>query len=104
MKTENMKIASVLAVSERLEEVWKSHLLCLVGTAKIKIIKMGGEGIPPERHDNFDEFLLVIEGRMPLVVEEETFWLNAGDYFIVPKGRTHSVPVGSLGTLLLIDV
>lgn len=64
---------------------------------------MGGEGIPDEFHTGFEELLVVIEGQMTLVMDDKTFLLEAGDYYLVPKEAVHGVLPGSHGTLLLID-
>ncbi|UJD94958.1 cupin domain-containing protein [Lelliottia amnigena] len=98
MKT---SIASVVA---ELPQIWQSRVLGAVGNARIKIIKMGGEGIPPEAHNDFEEMLLVLDGELPLVIEKQHFTLAAGEFCFVPKGANHHVPPGSFGTLLLVDL
>ncbi|HDR2861646.1 TPA: cupin domain-containing protein [Enterobacter asburiae] len=99
-----MKKSSIFSVVEGLPQFWQSRILGQVGDASIKVIRMGGEGIPPEVHDDFDEWLLVLEGELPLVVAENVFTLAAGEYIVVPRGVTHHVPAGSVGTLLLVDI
>jgi len=94
---------SLPKVALGLADVWKSLLIGQVGEAKIKVIKMGGQGIPPEFHPDFDELVVVIEGEMPLIVEGRTTVLRTGDFYLIPKHAIHSVPPGSHGTLLLID-
>ncbi|MDR3432142.1 MAG: cupin domain-containing protein [Rouxiella aceris] len=99
-----MEQGSVFSIAANLAQVWKSQSLGLVGNANIKILKMGGEGIPPEVHEDFDEMLIVLEGELPLIVEDKSLHLLTGDYCLVPKGHQHYVPAGSFGTLLLIDI
>lgn len=98
-----MSTGSLTALAGTLSDPWRSRLLGQVGRANIKLIKMGGEGIPNESHAGFEELLVVIEGQMTLVVNETTFLLEAGDYYLVPKEAVHRVQPGSHGTLLLID-
>jgi mannose-6-phosphate isomerase-like protein (cupin superfamily) len=98
-----VKKGSLFAVAENLQQVWKSQLLGAVGDAKVKVLKMGGDGIPPETHADFDEMLIVLEGELPLVVDGVRHHLVAGDFFLIPKGQSHHVPAGSAGTLLIID-
>lgn len=98
-----MEKGSFFAVAEGLEKVWKSQVLGEVGDAKVKVLKMGGEGIPPETHADFDEMLIVLEGELPLVVDGVLHHLFTGDYCLVPKGKSHHVPAGSVGTLMIID-
>lgn len=98
-----MKLSIADAVAN-LPDVWRSGVLGTVGNANIKLIRMGGEGIAPEVHPDFDELLLVLEGELPLVVDDRSVTLRAGEYLFVPKGVWHSVPAGSFGVLLLVDV
>jgi mannose-6-phosphate isomerase-like protein (cupin superfamily) len=98
-----MSTGSLTTLAGALSDVWRSRLLGQVGQANIKLIKMGGEGIPDESHTGFEELLVVIEGQMTLVVDDKTFSLEAGDYYLVPKEAVHRVLPGSHGTLLLID-
>jgi mannose-6-phosphate isomerase-like protein (cupin superfamily) len=100
---DKMSTGSLTTLAGALSDVWRSRLLGQVGQANIKLIKMGGEGIPDEFHTGFEELLVVIEGQMTLVVDDKTFSLEAGDYYLVPKEAVHRVLPGSHGTLLLID-
>ncbi|WP_235212906.1 cupin domain-containing protein [Cedecea neteri] len=100
---DKMSTGSLTTLAGALSDVWRSRLLGQVGQANIKLIKMGGEGIPDESHIGFEELLVVIEGQMTLVVDDKTFSLEAGDYYLVPKEAVHRVLPGSHGTLLLID-
>lgn len=86
-----------------LPDIWKSQVLGKIGGANIKLIKMGGEGIPVESHAGFDELLVVIEGEMDLQVGRETIRLKSGDFYLIPAGAEHRVLPGSHGTLLLVD-
>lgn len=98
-----MSHGNLATLATDLPAVWRSTLLGSVGNANIKLIKMGGEGIPEESHTEFDELLVVIDGEMPLIVGDKTVFLRAGDYYLIPAGTTHRVPPGSYGTLLLVD-
>ncbi|MCW1876862.1 cupin domain-containing protein [Erwinia sp. INIA-01] len=98
-----MSHGNLATLAADLPAVWRSTLLGSVGNANIKLIKMGGEGIPEESHAEFDELLVVIDGEMPLIVGDKTVLLSPGDYYLIPAGATHRVPPGSYGTLLLVD-
>ena len=45
-------------------------------------------------HD-FDEYILVIEGRCAIVIGERRVELRAGDEFVVPKGTRQSMEVAA---------
>lgn len=98
-----MSNGNLATLAADLPAVWRSTVLGSVGNANIKLIKMGGEGIPEESHAEFDELLVVIEGEMQLIVGNTAVDLNAGEYYLIPAGAAHRVPPGSYGTLLLVD-
>jgi len=98
-----VRTGSLPEIALNLPDVWTSQRLGSVGSANIKLIRMGGQGIPDESHSGFDELLVVIEGEMPLIVDGKSLLLKTGEFFLIPKGAIHSVPPGSYGTLLLID-
>lgn len=98
-----MNSGSLKELAATLPQVWQSRLIGNIGQANIKLIKMGGEAIPWEVHDDFDELLVVIEGNMWLVTDQNTFHLTSGEYYLVPKGIAHKVLPPSQGTLLLVD-
>ncbi|MFZ4835137.1 cupin domain-containing protein [Rouxiella sp. Mn2063] len=99
-----MKTGQLTSIAASLADEWISLAIGKIGGANIKVIKMGGEGIPDEVHPDFDELLVVIQGYMQLVVDNETFSLQEGEYFLVSQGSVHRVLPGSYGTLLLVDV
>ncbi|HEX2510205.1 MAG TPA: cupin domain-containing protein [Microvirga sp.] len=86
-----------------LPDAWRSRILGRTGGANLKVIRMDEAGIPFESHAEFDEALLVIEGEMQLEIEGEIVRMQAGDFYIVPAGKSHKVLPGSHGTLFLVD-
>lgn len=50
---------SIADAAAKLPDIWLSGVPGTVGNASIKLIRMGGEGIAPEVHPDFDELLLV---------------------------------------------
>ncbi|NDL64770.1 cupin domain-containing protein [Acerihabitans arboris] len=64
---------------------------------------MDNSGVAEERHDDFAEALILIEGRLQLDIEGHLIKMKSGDYYVIAPGKTHRVLPGSHGTLLLID-
>ncbi|WP_246856798.1 cupin domain-containing protein [Brenneria corticis] len=98
-----MRAKSLTLEASSLPETWKSRILGVIGQANIKLIRMDKGGIPAERHDDFAEALILIEGNLQLDVEGQLIEMKSGDYYLIPRGKTHRVLPGSDGTLLLID-
>jgi len=94
---------SLLTGAAALPDVWRSTIISKIGQANVKLIRMGGEGIPDEVHEHFSELLVVIDGQMDLEVDGQVVALKSGDYFVIPPGSPHRVLPGSSGTLLLVD-
>ncbi|WP_455820780.1 cupin domain-containing protein [Pseudomonas cerasi] len=95
--------ASLLTGAAALPDEWRSVIISQIGQANVKLIRMGGEGIPDEVHEHFAELLVVIDGQMDLAVDGQVVALKSGDYFVIPPGSPHRVLPGSSGTLLLVD-
>ncbi|RZK57376.1 MAG: cupin domain-containing protein, partial [Pedobacter sp.] len=53
-------------------------------------IKPGFLGAPPHLHKTFDEVCYVQEGTVTILVGEEVFEVNAGDWHLRPKGIVHT--------------
>ena len=54
------------------------------------ILKPGHLGAPPHLHKNFDEICFVLEGSVSIMVEEEVFEVNAGDWHLRPRNKMHT--------------
>jgi mannose-6-phosphate isomerase-like protein (cupin superfamily) len=64
---------------------------------------MDAQPYDEEVHD-YDEALLVIEGRLLLKVADETVTVRAGQMYLAPAGTPHSVLPGSHGSLVIVDI
>jgi mannose-6-phosphate isomerase-like protein (cupin superfamily) len=61
------------------------HLTC--DEAKLK---PGHLGAPPHLHKTFDEICFVFEGSVSIMVEENVFEVNAGDWHFRPRNKMHT--------------
>lgn len=93
----------LIAETTALPQAWRSRIIGKIAGANLKIIRMDEAGIPSESHAEFDEALFVLEGSMTLDVEGELIDMAAGDFFVVPAGKSHRVLEGSRGILFLVD-
>lgn len=84
-------------------EPWKSSIVGEIGTARIKILRMDAQPYDEEIHD-YNEALLVIDGKLLLKVAEETVIVESGQMYLAVAGTAHAVLPGSHGSLVIIDV
>lgn len=84
-------------------EAWRSSIVGEVGPAKIKVLRMDAQPYGEEIHD-YNEALLVVDGKLLLQIGHETVVVEAGQMYLAPAGTAHSVLPGSHGSLVIIDV
>lgn len=64
-----------------------------------ELIKIGivtyqlGEGPPPHFHPNEEQFILMLEGRMNMVLGGETKVIGPGDLVHIPRNTQHGIKV-----------
>ncbi|QZA81636.1 cupin domain-containing protein [Deefgea piscis] len=85
-----------------LSHAWRSTILGQAAGANIKVLRMDESKFSEEVHD-FDEALIVLEGKMNLSLNGSCVEVNAGELFIVQAGILHAVEAGSYGTLIIVD-
>ena len=97
-----MAIIDLVGEAQRLTVSWRTSVLGRIGNARIKVLRMDASSHAEEMHD-YDEGLLVLEGRLELLVDGQHRAVNAGEMLIVKAQQAHAVLAGSHGTLLIID-
>ncbi len=87
-----------------LKEHWSPRVLGQVNDQYIKVVKVKGQ-FTWHKHDNEDEMFLVVYGRLVLQFEDGEVALDAGDFYVVPKGKLHKpVAVEECGLALIETV
>ena len=69
-------------------EKWFNQTLVKVNESVLRLGVLEGE-FHFHKHDDEDEMFYVLDGKLLLDVEDETFELNAGQGYVVPKGVVH---------------
>lgn len=89
-------------IAHNLPQFWSSKIIGQSGNCNIKVLKMDEAEYPEEIHD-YNEALIVLEGEMLIVENNETIRISAGEMYFAPAGVPHAVAKGSHGTLLIVD-
>jgi len=83
-------------------DLWSPKLVGELNENYIKLAKGVGE-LDWHTHDNEDEFFLVVGGHLDIHLRNEIISLDAGEFFVVPKGVEHR-PVAKEGAdIILIE-
>lgn len=69
-------------------EFWRPKILGEVNGNYVKIFKARGEFVW-HKHENEDEFFLVISGQLKIKLKDREVVLNEGEFFIVPRDTDH---------------
>jgi len=88
----------------QLKTYFSPRVIGEVNDVFVKITKTKGQDVPWHTHDNEDELFYIVKGSLVMEIEnEDSFTLNEGELFIVPKGVRHRVYSDSECWILLIE-
>src|SRR4051794_26746918 len=90
------------AVLSSLTELWSPRTVAVVNDYDVRVVRVHGEFT---RHSDpeTDEFFLVLSGRLTMRMDDGDVVLDAGDCYVVPRGRTHQPSADVETTVLLFE-
>ena len=84
------------------EHDWFNQSLCRVNDSVVRLGVFQGE-FHFHKHDREDEFFLVLDGRLLVDVEDETFELARHQGLLVPRGVVHRTRSLERSVVLMIE-
>ena len=82
---------------------WDPKVIASYNDNDVMVVKVQGE-FPFHKHDETDDFFLVIEGRVTMDYEgAESVTFGPGELVIVPKGQVHRPRAEAEAKILLIE-
>jgi mannose-6-phosphate isomerase-like protein (cupin superfamily) len=84
----------------RFEELWTPRVVASVNDYDVKIAKVRGEFVW-HRHDETDEFFLVLKGTLRIRQRDREVVLRQGECYVVPRAVEHC-PVAEEETQILL--
>jgi len=82
------------------EEYWTPKIAGELNGQYVKLAKTKGEFVW-HKHDDEDEFFLVVHGRITIKLRDKDIQLDPGEFFIVPRGIEHK-PVSEQEAHILV--
>lgn len=70
------------------DEHWAPRTVARLNEQDVMVVKAKGEFVW-HRHDDTDDFFLVLQGRLDIELRDRTVTLGPGELFVVPKGVEH---------------
>lgn len=83
-------------------EHWQPRTVAEFNGHDVMIVKVKGEFVW-HKHDETDDFFLVLKGRLDIELRDEVVSLGPGELFIVPKGVEHRPVAQEEVELMLIE-
>lgn len=88
------------------DDIYSPRIVATVNDYDVRIAHTEGEHVW-HRHDDTDEFFLVLDGRFDIALRdgsgaERTVRLQRGDTFVVPRGTEHK-PSSPGGSILMFE-
>jgi mannose-6-phosphate isomerase-like protein (cupin superfamily) len=81
---------------------WSPRTVSTFNDNDVMVVKVKGE-FTWHKHDNTDEFFLVLKGVLDIELRDRTVTLGPGELFVVPKGVEHRPVAREEVHLLLIE-
>ena len=81
---------------------WRPRTVTQYNGHDVMVVKLEGE-FTWHKHDDTDDFFLVLKGAIDIELRDRVVHLNAGEMFIVPKGVEHRPVARGEAHVLLIE-
>ncbi len=91
---------SLSAALNSFDTLWSPRIVTQVNDYDVRVAKVQGEHLW-HTHDDTDEFFLVLDGELQIMLRDRTVLLRKGDVFTVPRGTEHK-PVSPGGAHILM--
>lgn len=81
---------------------WVPRTVARFNDCDVMVVKALGEFVP-HRHDDTDDFFLVLKGQLEIRMRDRTVTVGPGELFVVPRGVEHQPCAVEETHLLLIE-
>ena len=96
---DKVNLAEKLALLDR---PYHPGIVGYLNDLKLLVVKIKGEFVW-HKHDETDDFFLVVSGRMTIQLRDRDVELQAGEMFVVPRGVEHCPRSDEGAEVLLIE-
>lgn len=86
----------------RFDDRWQPRTVARFNECDVMVVKVEGEFIW-HKHDNTDDFFLVLKGELELRMPDKVVKLSPGELYIVPRGVEHQPYAAGEVHLMLIE-
>ena len=102
MDAVNIDAVNIDAMLGRFTEHWSPKRIARVNDYDVRIVKVQGE-FTWHRHDDTDEFFLVLDGELTVQMRDRDVVLGPREIFVVPRGVEHCPRAEAETAVLLLE-
>lgn len=81
---------------------WSPKIVGELNDSYVKVVKLKGEFVW-HHHEKEDEMFLVVKGKLLIRLRDRDFWLQEGEFVIIPKGVEHLPVAEEEAHILLLE-
>lgn len=101
-KFDPLQLIDVQRLIDESGETWYNQTLCQVNDCVVRLGIIHGD-FHWHKHDEEDEFFLVVEGRLLIDIEDRTVELLPRQGFTVPRGVEHRTRAPERTVILMVE-
>jgi mannose-6-phosphate isomerase-like protein (cupin superfamily) len=83
-------------------EQWSPKIVGELNGQYVKLVKFQGPFVW-HHHDDEDEMFMVVKGRFRMEFEDQSLWIEEGEFIIVPRGVEHRPVADEEAHVLLFE-
>jgi len=102
IKHQALQVIDVNQIVDKCEFKWFNESLVKVNNSVIRLGVVEGE-YHWHKHDNEDEFFFVLDGKLFVDTEDQTFELNSNQGITVPAGYLHRTRAERRTVMLMVE-
>jgi mannose-6-phosphate isomerase-like protein (cupin superfamily) len=102
VKFDYLELVDIPALVESCTEKWFNQTLCRVNDSVVRIGILQGE-FHWHKHDEEDEFFLVLEGKFLIDLEDQTVELSQHQGYTIPRGVKHRTRAPERAVILMVE-
>jgi mannose-6-phosphate isomerase-like protein (cupin superfamily) len=97
-----MDAVNLDAMLARFSEHWSPKKIAQINDYDVRIVKLQGD-FTWHKHDDTDEFFLVLSGELTIQMREGNVILGPRELFVVPRGTEHCPRADAETAVLLLE-
>ena len=102
IKYPGLEVVDIPSLVKACTDKWYNQTLCKVNDSVVRLGVMQGE-YHWHKHDQDDEFFLLLEGRFLIDLEGRSIELRPREGFVVPKGIIHRTRAPERSVILMVE-